>query len=377
MIPVKRLSDALVSGALLALLIIPFIAPLPAVAFTFPWQKESAVSSLPPPRPVVSEVLDDSPLTERSVPGVITAKVEVILGFQTLGRLVARHVDVGDVVKAGDLLAALDPDDLQGNVASATAALEAAEVRLRTAQSTAERSRELAKRNVTSAAQLEQVENALISAEAAYQQANSELVRARDAEGFANMNAPFAGVISNVYENAGAVVSAGAPVVKLSADDQLEATIDLPETALAALRIGDGFDVWSESDPLRLLNAHVRVIEPIADAATRTRRVRLSLSGLEGFRLGTLIRARPASSQEEVLTVPTSALIDRDGAPHVWIVTRNGQAASVTLTPVTTEGPVIGGRIVIISGLKNGDEVITRGVHSLDDGQAVGRRVAP
>ncbi|AGT07439.1 efflux RND transporter periplasmic adaptor subunit [Paracoccus aminophilus] len=347
----------------------------PAAAFTFPWQHPEAEPA--PPRPVVSEILDDRPQRERSVPGVVTSKIEVVLGFQTLGRLIERRVDVGDTVSEGALLAALDPDDLQGNVAAATAAVEAAEVNLKTAQSTAERTRALVARNVSSAAQLEQVENALVSAQATFQQANSELNRARDAEGYAKMNAPFAGVISDVYANAGAVVSAGAPVLKLSADDQLEARIDLPETALVSVTAGDEFDVWSESAPQDIIRATVSLIEPVADAATRTRRVRLTLNDPDGLRLGTLIRARPATSQHQILSLPSAAILIQNDRPHVWVVSRQGDSAAVSLRAISTEGPAIGGRIAIASGLRAGEEVVTRGVHSLREGEPVGRSVAP
>ncbi|MDN3712473.1 hypothetical protein QWZ10_13225 [Paracoccus cavernae] len=143
-----------------------------------------------PPHPVVSIITGDQPPEARSVPGVVAARYEVDLGFQTLGRLVDRPVDIGDVVSAGQSLAALNPEDLQGNVDAARAALDAAEVQLRTARATADRTRELARRNVASVAVLEQAETALTAAEAAYEQAGSELVRARDARSFATINAP-------------------------------------------------------------------------------------------------------------------------------------------------------------------------------------------
>ncbi|WP_323716255.1 efflux RND transporter periplasmic adaptor subunit [Paracoccus aminovorans] len=330
-----------------------------------------------PPRPVVSVLVSDDLAARHSIPGVIAARIEVALGFQTLGRLTARDVDVGDIVRQGQVLASLDPGDLQGDVRAAQAAVDAGQVELRTAQASADRTRALARRNVASAAQLEQVERALAAAMAAEQQAESELIRARDAEGFAEMRAPFDGVISAVHANPGAVVSAGEPVIRLSAQKGIEAVIDLPDTALSRVKAGDRYEIWSEDEPDRLLPATVSQIEPVADAMTRTRQVHLSLGDDAALRLGALVRARPAGPAQARPTLPEGAILQRDGASLVWIVTRDGDRASVSLRPVQIQGPPLGGRVAIRSGLATGDEVVIRGIHSLAEGQAVGASVAP
>lgn len=354
------------TAALLSLLISP------AAAQTGGMPSEAARA-----RPVVTEIIADDPLETRPVPGVIAARTEVSLGFQTLGRMIARHVDVGDIVTEGQVLAAIDPDDLQDNVTAAEAAVAAALVQLDTTQASAERTRELARRSVVSTAQLEQVENALAAAQAHYIQAQSELLRARDAEGFANLVAPFDGVISAVFVNVGAVVSAGAPVIRLSGDDELEAVIDLPEAALADVSPGQSYEIWSENDEGRHIPAKVRLIVPLADAATRTRRVHLSLAQDQGLRLGTLIRARPALSGQRLLTLPESAIRETDGQTHVWIVKDDDGGRRVHLQAVQTAPVAAVGRIAITAGLDQGDEVVIRGVNSLTDGQAVGMAVTP
>jgi RND family efflux transporter MFP subunit len=329
------------------------------------------------PRPVVSTLIDDDIAARPSIPGVIAARIEVTLGFQTLGRITARNVDVGDVVSQGQLLASLNPDDLQSDVRTAQAAVESAREQERTALASAERARALAQRNVTSTAQVEVVDSALIAATAARQQAESELIRARDTEGYAEMHAPFAGVISAVYANAGAVVNAGDSVVQLSAQNEIEAVIDLPDAVLSRLKIGDRYDVWSETAPTELYPASVSQIEPIADAATRTRRVHLALGDDAELRLGALVRARPSGGGTASLSIPESAILDRDGTPHVWIVRRDGEEGSVTLRQIQPQGPALNGRIIVQKGIAAGEEVVTRGIHSLTEGQAVGERVAP
>ncbi len=341
-------------------------------------QKNSAgAASEPLPRPVASIVLGDAALPEHSVPGTIVARIDVALGFQTLGRVTARNVDVGSVVREGEVLATLNPDDLQGDVRAAQAAVEAAAVEMDTAQATAKRTRALVKRNVSSTAQLEQAEQMLAAALAADQQARSELIRALDAAGFAEMKAPFDGVISAVYANAGAVVSAGEPVVQLSAQEGLEAVIDLPEAALSRVRQDEAYQVWSEYEADKPQSARVTQIEPVADQATRTRRIHLELADEARFRLGALIPARPVGNGVPVLIVPQSAILPPSAQQQVWVVPRTGQQATVGLRDIRTTGPAINGNIAVIEGLSPGDEVVTRGIHSLTPGQPVGRSVKP
>lgn len=360
-------------GRLCAILVLTCL-PLQATAFF--WSQTPPVQA-PPPRPVASmRVTDDSPQTQ-SVPGAITARLQVELAFQTLGRMTARNFDVGDVVTKGQVLATLDPEDLQAQVNSATAAADAAEVDLQTAAATASRVRALARRNVATTAQLEQAERALAAAQAADQRARSELIQARDAEKYAEMQAPFDGVISAVRVAPGAVVTAGEPVMTLSAQDGLEAVIDLQAPMLSRIRIGDAFDIWSEQHPESRQTARVARIEPVADAATRTRRVRLELASDQGFRLGALIRARPMTGGLRQITVPLSALVQRDGQSHVWVVTRDGRQGTVSLRPIETQGPDIAGLIAVSAGLRPGEEVVIRGTQSLADDQPVGESVAP
>ncbi|SMO74235.1 efflux RND transporter periplasmic adaptor subunit [Paracoccus laeviglucosivorans] len=349
-------------------------AAFPAAAWPWSPAPEKAADR---PRPIASIIVSDTMPNDHSIPGVIRARTEVSLAFQTLGRLSQRLVDIGAVVRKDQLLAALDPKDLQDDVRAAQATADAASVELRTAQATAERTRALARRNVATTAQLEQAEQTLVAATAAAQQSQSELVRARDAELFAEMRAPFDGVISDVTTNPGAVVNAGDTIMQLAAQNDLEAVIDLHPAMLARMKDGDQFEIWSESDPGNLSAARISLIEPVADAATRTRRVHLALDRPEGFRLGALVRARPSMQGMKRVTVPASAILTQDGAPYVWVVSTAGNGRTVALRPVQMAGAEIGGTIGILSGIDPGDEVVVRGVNSLSDGQAVGASVRP
>ena len=153
--------------------------------------------------------------------------------------------------------------------------------------------------------------------------------------------------------------------------------IDLPEAAVSRVGLDDRYEVWTESDASNRQPARVTQIEPVTDAATRTRRVHLALADDDSLRLGALIRARPLATGAPMLTLPEAAILTRNGQEQVWIVTRGNGPATVELRAVRTSGPALGDRISIAEGLAAGDEVVIRGIHSLTPGQPVGRSVAP
>ncbi|MDQ1900360.1 efflux RND transporter periplasmic adaptor subunit [Paracoccus sp. WLY502] len=351
---------------------------LPAHALELPsWLDfTSQAEETLPPRPVVSEIVEDRGQDARWIPGVVASRTQVTMAFQTLGRMVSRPVDLGDRVRQGDVLANLAAEDLAATTRAAEAALAAAEVQRDTARLTLERAEALVARNVASTAQLEQAQRAAAAAEAGAEQARSALVQARDAQGYARMTAPFSGVVSAIYEVPGSVLGAGTPVLQLSAEDQREAVIDLPEAALAGLPADAVFSIWQRTDPDRQVRAVLNRVDPVADAATRTRRLYLTLPADAPFRLGALIRARLGTASEPVLTLASTAIFHRDGIPHVWRVQRGDDGAHVEAVPITAAGD-FQGRILLGQGLEPGDEVVIRGVNSLTDGQPVGERVQP
>lgn len=153
--------------------------------------------------------------------------------------------------------------------------------------------------------------------------------------------------------------------------------IDLNPAILAQLNLGDRFEIWSERDPGTLFQARISLIEPVTDAATRTRRVHLSLDDNAALRLGALIRARPMLHDRERVTIPASAVLMRKGQPYVWTVNQGDSGRFVRLQRIEIADTKIGDAISVILGLAPGDEVVVRGINSLTDGQPVGESVSP
>ncbi|MHC0054713.1 efflux RND transporter periplasmic adaptor subunit [Actibacterium sp. D379-3] len=327
------------------------------------------------PRPVVSEIIRANPVEARDFTGVVAAGTEVDLGFQATGHITSQPASVGDLVTENDELANLDPDDLETTRRAAAAGVTAAQARLVSAGNAAARVRELVSRGVASDARLEEANRALTSARAEVERARAALIRAEDARGFASLIAPMDGVITKVYADIGTVVSAGEPVLRLAGIDVREAVIDLPEAAIDALGPDAEFDVRLRTLPSVRALARVDGIDPVADTSTRTRRVHLTLTDPpEGMRLGALVLVQLTGGGQPMVTVDKTAVFTRDGTPHVWRVQRSGDD-SATVEPVAIQTESMNnGRLRVLSGLKVGDEVVVKGVNSLEAGQAVGRR---
>ena len=205
-------------------------------------------------------------------------------------------------------------------------------------------------------------------------QAYATLARAKDRLKSAILRAPQNGIITATLVEAGAAISAGQPIVRLAGTDARELVVDLSEINLALLPRDVEFSAHLLAVPGVSAKARLRSIDPLADQRTRTRRVHFLLANPPSeFRIGALARILPPPNGGGSITVQASALMTGpDGVVQVWLVSPKDRV--VSLVPVVT-GAQLGQRMVIRSGLKPGQEVIIKGVHSLKDGQIVGRRV--
>lgn len=343
-----------------------FLLAVPAVAET------TATEAGGTARPVVSQIVQPDAALARSFTGGVVARTQISLAFQTLGRIAQRPVSVGDVVREGQVLARLDPYTLDEDVAAAEAALATARAQQETAVNGLKRARELQTRGVASTDRLEGAERAQAAADAAVQSAVADLARATDARGFSDLIAPMDGVIVATEAEAGAVVSAGTPVLVLASTSGNEAVIDMPSGLVGLLAAGDGFEVSLRAGATPPVASALRLIEPVIDPSSRTQRVHLALiDPPPGYRIGSLVRARPTGLQRDTLFILPQSAILRDGdVPHVWRV--DPQTRAVARVSVTLAAEGVDDRVAVTEGLQVGDEIVTRGIHSLTEGQIVG-----
>jgi RND family efflux transporter MFP subunit len=335
--------------------------------------EEAPTSDYKQPRPVFSELLSSRVSTQITLVGVVVARTETDLGFPLNGTIAERPVDLGDLVKKGDALAQLDTDDLDADVRAAEAGVTVAEAQLRSAQDAASRAQSLSQRGTDSVTKLEDALRLLASAKARFEQAMATLERAEDMRSLSTLRAPNDGIITAVYAQTSSVLNTGQPIVRLAEMEGREITIDVTEQDLLELKIGTVFNAELAADTNVTAQASLSRIDQVASSSTRTRRVYLTLiDAPTGFRLGALVRVTPDANETFGLSLNRDAILDLDGAPSVWVVDRKTNVAHLTSVKL---GEAFGRRVQILDGLDAGDEVITKGINSLEDGQVVGPRV--
>ncbi|UVD60677.1 efflux RND transporter periplasmic adaptor subunit (plasmid) [Rhizobium sp. Pop5] len=323
------------------------------------------------PRPVLSITVKQTPATSLGLTGTIEPTIETDLGFRILGRMIARNVNVGDIVKRGDVVAAIDPLALELAVRSAQSDVENSDAQLRNAVTTEQRQRALLESRSGTEASLEEAEQARRSATAAVAKAQANLDKAKEQLGYAQLRAEFDGVVTATSAEVGQVVSAGQTVVTIARPDKRDAVVDVPQAAAQKLKIGAPFEVTLQLEPSIRTTGVVREIAPEAETATRTSRTKIALTDPpEAFRLGSVITASATIAADPEIVLPSSAILVSTDGPSVWIV--DVPAKKVSLRHVKIDGDVVeGGTVRITEGLTPGERVVVAGVHKLEDGQAI------
>ena len=190
-----------------------------------------------PPRPVLSEVIRPAPLLDGwSLAGEVRARAEVSYAFQTGGRVIERQVDTGDTVTVGEVLARIDPVDLKPLVNARRADQLAARSELQLAQADLERAERLHARNFVSSANVDRARAAVDVAKARLKAANAQAHQADNAFGYRQLVSKVDGMVTAVQVEAGQVVAAEQPVMRVTAQGDVEVAVAIPEADLARTR---------------------------------------------------------------------------------------------------------------------------------------------
>ncbi|HSI59875.1 MAG TPA: efflux RND transporter periplasmic adaptor subunit [Ideonella sp.] len=307
----------------------------------------------------------------------VRARTESRLGFRVGGKLQRRPVDAGDSVKAGQLLAQLDPQDLQLGQDAARAATVAAQTNLDQVLADYKRSKELRDQGFIGAAELERRDTAVRAARAQLDQAKAQAGVQGNQAGYAALRADTGGVITAVEAEPGQVVAAGAPVVRLAHDGPRDAVFSVPEDRVGAVRALLGkpgavaLKLWGSAEATP---AEVREVAAAADPVTRTFLVKADV-GKAPVRLGQTATLRIAAPlPAPVIRLPLSAVVEAKGQTVVWLLERG--TMTVRTQPIAVAG-ADGNAVIVASGLKAGDEVVTAGTHVLTPGLKVKPFVEP
>jgi RND family efflux transporter MFP subunit len=315
---------------------------------------------------------DQDPLT---YPAEVTPRYSNPLSFRVLGKVVERHVRLGDRVTAGEVLAQLDPTDQQRQVASAKAALTAAGHRLHYAKQQLDRDESQFSRQLIAANQLEQTQDAHASALSARDQAAAELTVAENALSYHMLKADHDGVITAENVDTGQVVSAGQAVYQLAWSGDVDVVLDAAASDANHIVVGQSARVVLPSVYAEPLDARVREIAPAADPQSRTFRIKLTLNNpAPSIRLGTIGEATllPAEAHAPTreIAIPSTSLFHQGAHPAVWVL--EGAKPRLALRPVAVQS-YRDRSVILTSGLREGERIVAAGVHTV----FVGERVTP
>jgi RND family efflux transporter MFP subunit len=318
-----------------------------------------------------------SAATTQDYAAEVHARVESRLAFRVGGKITQRPVNLGERVKAGQTLAQVDPADLRFGQDAARAALAAAKVNYEQTATDYKRYQDLHAQGFIGTAELERRNSALEAAKAQFDQARAQAGMQANQTAYAALTADAPGVITAVYADVGAVVGSGTPVVSLAHDGPRDVVFAVPENQLAVFRKlqgrprGVGVTLWGGSTTLP---ATIREVAAAADPASRTFQVKADLPA------GTAELGQTATVHVELapadgkLRLPLQAVAGRDRQSYVWLLDKS--TMKVREQPVVVLRPE-GDNLVLDSGLKPGDTVVTAGAHVLAPNQQVTLYVEP
>jgi len=304
--------------------------------------------------------------------GEVRARVESRLGFRLGGKLTQRLVEVGQRVRAGQLLAQIDPSDVKLAVDAAKAQVEAARTQRDLAAADFKRYQALNEQNFISGAELERRDSTFKAAQAQLDQAQAQLSVQTNQAAYASLKADVSGVVTAVEAEVGQVLAAGTPVLRIAADGPRDVVFAVPEDKVARLRMGQAVTLqpWAQA---RETSGRVRELGASADPVTRTFQVKVELPVAQVLPLGTTVSVRVPGmgtglEGKPVIKLPTTALRQEGQGSAVWLVDEVSMTVKSQPVQVATAD---GNEAVIASGLTPGMVVVSAGVHVLSPGQKV------
>lgn len=327
-----------------------------------------------PPEPVRAVkviTVGAAPLqSQHEFSGEVRARVESRLGFRVGGKIVRRQVEVGQHVRAGTVLAQLDPQDFRLAADAARAQVAAATTNRDLAAADHKRYQTLREQNFISGAELERRETTLKAAQAQLDLARAQLATQGNQAGYTSLVADVSGVITAVEAEVGQVVGSGTPVVRIAADGPRDVAFAVPEDKVTALRTGSDVSVrpWAGNGVLR---GRIREVAASADPVTRTYPVKVSLEAGTPPPLGATVAVLPQAlslAGTPVIKIPTSALRQDGRGSAVWVL---DQATMTVKSQPVELATADGNDAVIASGLRPGMVIVSAGVHVLSAGQKV------
>jgi RND family efflux transporter MFP subunit len=301
--------------------------------------------------------------------GEVRAEDNVALSFRVGGRMIARTVNVGDRVEAGQVIARLEAEPAENALRAARANLAAAMSVLTKTRNEFGRQDQLLRDGWTTRARHDQTLQAFQSAQAQVDAAHAQVAIAEDNLSYTQLVADAPGHVTARGAEPGEVVAAGRMIVQLAREGGRDAVFDVPAQLITNAPRDPVVSVVLTSDPAVRAIGRVREIAPQADPVTRTFQVKVGLSAPpEAMRLGSSVTGSIRLEGGAGIGIPNSALTASNRDPAVWVV--DPRAGTVSLRTIEVDRFDLA-QVIVARGLEPGDVVVTAGVQALRPGQKV------
>jgi RND family efflux transporter MFP subunit len=319
----------------------------------------------------VQVMVTDTQLSGRTVTliGNVQPESESSLSFRIGGRMMERLVGVGDQVRPGQLVAQLDPQDEQSGQQGARAQLSAAQAMAVEADNNFSRMRELVAQDAVSRALFDQAEAGRRATRSQVEAAQAQVRLADNRLGYTRLVSDMAGVVTARGAEPGEVVAAGQMIVQLAREGGRDAVFDVPARIKDNAPGNATLEVMLTSDTTVSTRGQVREIAPRADPITGTFRVKVALQDPPpAMRLGSTVTGRLSVEGVLGIEIPAAAVVRSGSKSAVWVVDPKTHLVAAREIAVQSAGP---STVMVASGLKQGDIVVTAGVQALRPGQKV------
>ncbi len=323
-----------------------------------------AAMVIPPETVTAATARDDSWETSITATGTITAVQGVTVSAEMAGKVVKIAFESGSTVQAGELLVQLDTSVEEAQLRAADAASALAKLNL-------VRARTLRENNTNSQADLDGAD-----AQAKQAEAQAENIRAVIAK--KTIRAPFAGRLGLRLVNLGQILKEGDGIVSLQTLDPIYADFSLPQQRLAVLNAGVVVRVTSDAAPGTVFEGKINAVNPDVDAVTRNVRLQAILTNAgEKLRPGMFAAITVVlPTRENVRVIPSSAVLYAPYGDSVFVIDekkneKTGEMEKVLRQQFVRLGTARGDFVAVVSGLEQGESIVTSGVFKLRPGETV------
>lgn len=301
--------------------------------------------------------------------GDVKADKEIYLSFQVPGKIKARYVDIGSHVEKGDVLFALDEEDIIAKLKKAQAGEEMARADFLLAKKNLQRYEELYQEGAIPALKLDQARFNVDAKKALLENNTSNLTEAQNALSYTLLRAEIAGRIGKIDAEIGQIVAPARPIALLIDDKNLEVETHIPEKDLAFLKTGQKvtLNFWALQNEKG--EGSIKEISPLADPLAKTYKVLITIvNPPKKLQRGMTVKItlKNETKKQQGIYLPTSAILKTDADPFVFKVTGEDMVEKI---PIKTLD--IFENKILVEGLQKGDIIVTKGVHKLHAGDKV------